>query len=129
MSSPSAERLAEAVKARRAQLGLNQLDIAARGGPSNSKMTEIEGARDDTLTPATARKLDEGLRWESGSARTVWDGLGDPIPLTRVGQLRRMIAAVESMKAPAEDRAHIIRRLREELDDALADERLERGAS
>lgn len=82
MSTNSPERLAHYVRARRAELDLNQLDVWQAGGPSNTTQTEIENGRVRTLTRTTARKLDAGLRWEPGSARRVWDDGGEPIPVS-----------------------------------------------
>ncbi len=72
--STNPERLASAVKARRLELGLNQMEVWNAGGPSNTTLTTIENGRLDTLTLATAKKLDRGLRWEQGSAMRVWEG-------------------------------------------------------
>lgn len=41
---PGWPALAEAVRQRRARLGLNQEDIPTRGGPSSSTVRKIEGA-------------------------------------------------------------------------------------
>lgn len=81
MSSNPAERLRDAVLARRNELELSQLDIWQAGGPSNTKQTEIENARTTNLTRTTARKLDAALRWEEGSAKRVWEGRGEPTPV------------------------------------------------
>lgn len=78
--STNAQRFGQIVLARRLELDLNQLDVYAAGGPSNSTLTSIENGRLEDLTRATARKLDKGLRWEGGSARKAWEG-GDPIPV------------------------------------------------
>lgn len=118
MSSP-AQRLAEAVRKRREELGDTQVDVAQRGGPSNATLTNIENGRISSLEQATARKLDVGLRWMSGSAKAVWDGLGEAVPLTKVGQLERMIAGVEAARMPADDKAHILRQLRNELEEEM----------
>lgn len=83
--STNAHRFGQIVLARRLALDLNQLDVSAAGGPSNSTMTNIENGRLEELTRATAKKLDKGLRWESGSARTAWQG-GDPTPLLTAPQ-------------------------------------------
>lgn len=77
--STNAQRFGEIVLARRVELDLNQLDVSAAGGPSNSTMTTIENGRLEELTRATAKKLDRGLRWQPGSARDTWNG-GSPIP-------------------------------------------------
>ena len=78
--SANAERFARIVKERRDALDLNQLEVAAAGGPSNTTQTRVENAQVEVLTRTTARKLDAGLQWEPGSARRAWEG-GDPIPL------------------------------------------------
>lgn len=78
--STKGEHLAEAVRQRREELDLTQLDVWLSGGPSNSTLTEIENARIETLTRTTARKLDAALHWEAGSAKRVWEG-GEPTPL------------------------------------------------
>lgn len=76
-TNSAARRLAEAVKARRNQLHMNQLEVQAAGGPSNTLQTDIENARLESLNPRTARKIDNGLMWESGSAMRVWEGRGE----------------------------------------------------
>ncbi len=76
-----AQRLAAAVRTRRQDdLRLNQLEVAAAGGPSNTLQTDIELGRIKTLTTRTARKIDDGLMWEQGSALRVWEGRGEPTP-------------------------------------------------
>lgn len=70
----NAERLAAAVKARRAELEMNQLEVWQNGGPSNTTLTDIENGRTTTLSRTTARKLDAGLRWPEGTARRIFDG-------------------------------------------------------
>lgn len=79
--SSNAQRLRDAVLARREELDLSQLDVWQAGGPSNTTLTEIENGRIQSLTRTTARKLDAGLRWEPGSAKRVWEGKGDPVRL------------------------------------------------
>lgn len=74
-----AERLAEAVKARREQLHMNQLQVQDAGGPSNTLQTAIENGRLSNLTPRTARKVDAGLMWEKGSAMRIWEGRGEAV--------------------------------------------------
>lgn len=78
--SSNPERLAEAVLARRAELEVTQLEVWQAGGPSNTTLTLIEKGGMHSLNRTTARKLDEGLKWEAGSARRVWEG-GQPTPL------------------------------------------------
>lgn len=48
------------------------------GGPSSTTMSQIEHGNLDKPAPATLRKLDTGLDWESGSARRTLHG-GEPV--------------------------------------------------
>lgn len=73
-------RLARLVRDRRGDLGMTQEEVTAAGGPSNSTVRLIEGARRPGYRPATLRALERALRWERGSARAVLDG-GDPLAL------------------------------------------------
>lgn len=79
------ERLGDAVRARRADLDLTQLEVHGRGGPSNSTLTSIENGVASSVSSATLRKIDTGLGWERGSARRVLDG-GDPVVVAPSGQ-------------------------------------------
>lgn len=100
-----AERLKWYVLRRRKdELDLNQMEVWQAGGPSNTTLTKIENGHLETLERATARKLDTGLRWETGSARRVWEG-GKPTPL---------------VESPADDLAYLRRRIAES--DALTPE-------
>lgn len=126
MSSP-AERLAAAVKARREnELRLNQLEVAGRGGPSNSKLTEIENGRLAQLTPSTERKLDKGLGWLDGSARRVWNGTGDAIPIPPAAT--DALAAMEASNMRPADK-ELLRQLLAAATTAAQDDQGERGAS
>lgn len=68
------EKLAEAVKARRKELGLTQADIGRLGGPSPALVGAIENNRVNQLSPRMRRGLDEALQWESGSVSKVLAG-------------------------------------------------------
>lgn len=68
------EKLAEAVKARRNELGLTQADIGRLGGPSPAIMGAIENNRATQLSPRLRRGLDEALQWEAGSVSRVLAG-------------------------------------------------------
>lgn len=70
----NADRLAEAVKARRHELQLSQLDVWQNGGPSNTTLTAVENGLVETLTRTTARKLDAGLQWPEGTAKRIHEG-------------------------------------------------------
>lgn len=78
--SSNSQRLGEYVLARRAALDVTQLDVWQAGGPSNTTLSDIENGRLENLTRTTARKLDQGLGWVPGSARSVWDG-GEPLAI------------------------------------------------
>ena len=75
--STEGERLGRYVLARRDELDLTQIDVWHAGGPSNTSLTKIEGGLLESLSRATARKLDRGLQWEPGSAKVIWAG-GEP---------------------------------------------------
>lgn len=78
--SANAERFGRIALERREELDLTQMDVWQAGGPSNTTQTKIENGQLARLTRTTARKLDKGLQWVDGSARTTWNG-GDPTPL------------------------------------------------
>lgn len=73
-SEGARRRLAEAVKARRAELGLSQLHVYEAGGPSNSTMTAIENATKTDISWSTLRKLDIGLQWPQDCALNLISG-------------------------------------------------------
>lgn len=112
--SSNADRLARAVVQRRESLDVSQLTVWQAGGPSNTKLTEIENGRLEKLTASTARKLDQGLLWEPGSARRVWEG-GDPVALVRRGS-RRDEAWLQDRINEADISADLRRRLLAALD-------------
>jgi hypothetical protein len=105
------EKLAEAVKARRDELGLTQTDIGRLGGPSPAIVSAIENNRATQLTPRLRRGLDEALQWEAGSVSKVLAG-GHAIPINpasptdpgvadpeRWGGAAPLIAKVEQVQA------------------------------
>nr|WP_170949068.1 helix-turn-helix domain-containing protein [Rhodococcus sp. 06-621-2] len=69
-------RLGDAVRARRAELGLSQLELWKSGGPSNSTLTNIESGRPTPIHPKTLRKLDYSLGWTPGSAYHILHRVG-----------------------------------------------------
>lgn len=71
MSSQHYDALARAVRDRRRELDLTQLQLAERGGPSDTKVSQIEAGKPQAISPATFRKLDAALGWWPGSARWV----------------------------------------------------------
>lgn len=78
--------LAAAVKARREEIGRNQLDVRKHGGPANSTMTSIEQAKSLYITWHTLRCLDEGLDWPDGNAVRIVSGHEplDPAVATKI---------------------------------------------
>lgn len=104
--SSNADRLAAEVLSRRKELDLTQLDVWQAGGPSNTTLTKIESGGIDDLTRTTARKLDEGLQWERGSARAVWDG-GKPTPLLEGGRFAKVLAELDRSDVSPETQKYI----------------------
>lgn len=91
------ERLAEAVKNRREELGLTQGGLGSRGGPGVVTVGKIERAEIQQPQPATLAGLDRSLRWAQGSAAAVLAGQ-EPTPLQDgdVDPSASFIAAVEA---------------------------------
>lgn len=119
--SSKAQRLAAAVKARRDQLELSQIDVWQAGGPSNTTLTNIENGHMSALNRKTAAKLDKGLRWVAGSARRVFDLGADPEPLPDLGDLSDLLDQVEQSGLSEETKAHIIRALEAQAAEAGRD--------
>lgn len=71
---PHAAKLAEAVKARRHQLGLTPDLVKAAGGPSATVLSQIENAYDNDYRLPTLAKLDRALQWPAGTAAALWEG-------------------------------------------------------
>lgn len=115
--SSNAERLAAAVRARRKELDLTQLEVHAAGGPSNSTQTAVENAQVDVLSRTTAKRLDKGLQWAEGSARAVWDGAGDAVPAAAglSGDDTRWLAEIiEKANLSAETRTRMLAELKQD---------------
>lgn len=121
--SSNAERLRDAVLARRTELDLTQLDVWQSGGPSNTTLTQIENGLTKTLTRTTAQKLDRALRWEKGSARAVWNG-ESPTSLGNDIAVADALAELERVGVDSETIAYIRTVLERD-----AEQRRERGAS
>lgn len=68
------EKLGEAVRARRHELGLTQADIRGLGGPSPAIVGAIENNRANQLSPRMRRGLDQALQWEPGSVNAILAG-------------------------------------------------------
>lgn len=71
--------LSDVVRRRRAELGLNLIQVRDRGGPAPTLMVRIEREAAGDLTPAILAGLDAALEWTAGSAAGVLDGR-DPVP-------------------------------------------------
>jgi transcriptional regulator with XRE-family HTH domain len=63
------DQLATAVRARRTELGLTQVDVAAAGHVSVDMIRNIEHRRrtPKRVNPRTARAIEDALEWEPGS--------------------------------------------------------------
>lgn len=111
--SSNAERFGLIVRTRREHLDLNQLEVGDAGGPSNTKLTEIENGRLGDLSPNIAKKLDKGLKWEPGSARRAWLG-GEPVALEAVYEpsLQDAIAEVQASGISEATKRYIIEGLK-----------------
>lgn len=122
--SSNAQRLADAVLARRDELAKSQLEVWQAGGPSNTTLTTIENGLTENLTNATAKKLDRGLEWTPGSARAVWLG-GEPTRLEDTDQLAPEVEeALESLTPEQADKMRAVL-----LEDRRKQLRRERGTA
>ena len=75
MAQTTAERLAEASRARRESLRITQPDAAEAGGIGVSTLRQVESAtQPGGLSRKTALGLDRALRWRPGSAARVLSG-------------------------------------------------------
>jgi transcriptional regulator with XRE-family HTH domain len=76
-------RLAEAVSARRAQLGRAQEALPAHGGPSGRTVRAIEQVQLPSFTAAILAKLDRGLDWNPGQSARILSGEADEAEIRR----------------------------------------------
>lgn len=76
------DRLAAAVRARRTELGLTQVDVATAGGVSVDMIRNIEHRRrtPKRVNPRTANAIEDALQWAPGSIEETLAG-GDPTPI------------------------------------------------
>lgn len=100
-----ADRLADYVSARRRELGLTQSQVQASGGPSRNRLASIEDATGPEPSALTFQKLDTGLQWEPGSARSTLSG-GTPTPLTNSDNA---LVGAASITVSIEELADLIR--------------------
>lgn len=71
-------RLGNAVRERRDVLGLSQVAVQDRGGPSATVVSELENQRRTVLSPIKRRTLERALGWRPHSVDKVLAG-GDPV--------------------------------------------------
>lgn len=86
-------RLAGAVRARRDELGLKQVELAERAGLSEPTVRVIEGARRSSYQRSTLRALATALGWTPDSADRVLRG---DQPLILDPSIDDRIAALEA---------------------------------
>lgn len=78
------DQLAVAVRTRRRELGLTQVDVATAGRISEDMIRNIERRKRTPkrgLHPRTARAIEDALEWEPGSIEDTLAG-GNPRPIT-----------------------------------------------
>lgn len=77
------DQLAAAVRARRTELGLTQVDVATAGHVSVDMIRNIEHRRrtPKRVNPRTARAIEDALKWVPGSIEDTLTG-GHPTPVT-----------------------------------------------
>ncbi|OBB94636.1 hypothetical protein A5779_19510 [Mycolicibacterium peregrinum] len=68
------DKLAVAVRNRRTELGLTQIEVGERGGPAVETLRAIENNRAGRLSPRLRRTLERAIEWESGSIDAVLEG-------------------------------------------------------
>ncbi|MCX2715865.1 helix-turn-helix domain-containing protein [Mycolicibacterium sp. J2] len=91
------DQLAAAVRARRTELGLTQVDVATAGRVSVDTIRNIEHRRrtPKRVNPRTARAIEDALKWEPGSIEDTLAG-GEPSPVK--------MKAARATKPPREQR-------------------------
>jgi transcriptional regulator with XRE-family HTH domain len=70
-------RLADAIRARRTDLGLTQAQLATKAGVATLTVRNLEGGRQFTRIAPSLVLVENALGWEAGSARSVLEG-GEP---------------------------------------------------
>ncbi len=102
------ERLAEAVGARRIELGIRTAKRLAEASSVSPRLIgEIENGRRKSYSRTTLWALDDALRWKPGSAQAILDG-GDPTPMSEPASAPAGVAS--SSSTTMNDRA-IVERL------------------
>lgn len=87
--------LARVVRDFRTLAGLSQQDVAARGGPSDTTLSQIEAGRWRSANPGrTLTKLDRAYRWPEGSAMKALTKGFDPSDSLELAQAKAQFADV-----------------------------------
>lgn len=68
------ERLGEAVRHRRKELGLTQSEVTAQGGPSVPTLRALENNRAGRLSNKLRRALESAIGWDTGSVEAILEG-------------------------------------------------------
>lgn len=84
-TSPDLRALGDAVRERRLRLGLTQRQAAEACGLSDRTFIRVEKGTGPVVRDITLSRLDEGLRWQPGSAQRVLDG-GQPEELPAIAR-------------------------------------------
>lgn len=71
------EALADAVRARRRELGLRQQDLRPLGGPSHESIRLFESGTEREYRRNTIAQLENALGWMPGAVRRIIDGIDD----------------------------------------------------
>lgn len=71
MKLPVWENLGQAVRRRRAYLGLSQADVTAAGGPSDQTLRKLEAGDHGPYRPRTLAALERVLRWKPGAVEAI----------------------------------------------------------
>lgn len=79
------ERLADAVRRRRDELGFTQVQLATLAGVTAMTIRNLEGGRKFKRLPASISAVEQALGWAPGSARAILAG-GDPTPVAEAAQ-------------------------------------------
>lgn len=111
MAQTGMQRLAEAVRTRRTQLGLAQGSLASRGGPSVVTVGQIERGQAENVQPLTLAGLDTALAWPAGTAASILYGI--PIPAAAAATHPDVDGnAIDQALAALEQAAQALRSLR-----------------
>lgn len=96
MNDEAWTRLAGAVRSRRDELGLTQVELATKAGISEPTLRVIEGARRRSYQKATLRALSQALGWTPDGAQRI---LGGEDALEAGAQRTETETEVEALKA------------------------------